>query len=156
MLLKAIQLVAFPQFNVSTTMNIQRGRFPVSKNPLRQEQEVYDGEAVVSEAAGWAETLLQRTYRGPGDTIEAATYRAEQKYGVPAQTFWALRYRRPKDILASVYRTLQAAYEAECGRQEARLRHELEMAKALQGGATLAAAIREAEAALGGQSGTEG
>ena len=110
---------------------------------------MFDGETVVDEAAGWAETLLQRTYRGPGDTIEAATYRAEQKYGVPAQTFWALRYRRPKDILASVYRTLQAAYEAECGRQEARLRHELEMAKALQGGASLAAAIGEAEAALG-------
>lgn len=117
---------------------------------------MYDGEAVVKEAAGWAEALLQRTYRGPGDTIEAASYRAEQKYGVPAQTFWALRYRRPKDILASIYRTLEAAYEAECGRQEAKLRHELEMAKALQGGANLQAAIREAEAALGGRTGTEG
>jgi hypothetical protein len=121
----------------------------VNKNPLRQEQEVYDGEAVVSEAAGWAEALLQRTYRGPGDTIEAASYRAEQKYGVPAQTFWALRYRKPKDILASIYRTLQSAYEAECGRQEARLRHELELAKALKGSANLEAAISEAEAALG-------
>ena len=129
------------------------------KNQLRQEQEVFDGEAVVNEAATWAETLLQRSYRGPGDTIEAATYRAEQKYGVPAQTFWALRYRKPKDILASVYRTLQAAYEAECGRQEARLRHEIEMARALQGGAALEAAISEAEAALGGaesKTGTEG
>jgi hypothetical protein len=120
----------------------------VSKNPLRQEQEVYDGEAVVNDAAGWAEALLQRTYRGPGDTIEAATYRAEQKYGVPAQTFWALRYRRPKDILASIYRTLEAAYEAECGRQEARLRHELEVAKALKGNPSLAAAISEAEAEI--------
>jgi len=126
---------------------------------LRQEQEVFDGEAVVNEAATWAETLLQRSYRGPGDTIEAATYRAEQKYGVPAQTFWALRYRKPKDILASVYRTLQAAYEAECGRQEARLRHEIEMARALQGGAALEAAISEAEAALSSaesKTGTEG
>jgi hypothetical protein len=120
----------------------------VSKNPLRQEQEVYDGEAVVNDAAGWAEALLQRTYRGPGDTIEAATYRAEQKYGVPAQTFWALRYRKPKDILASIYRTLEAAYEAECGRQEARLRHELEVAKALKGNPSLAAAISEAEAEI--------
>ncbi len=123
----------------------------MSKNALRQEKQLYDGEAVVSEATVWAEALLQRTYRGPGDTIEAASYRAEQKYGVPAQTFWALRYRKPKDILASIYRTLQAAYEAECGRQEARLRHELEMAKALQGGATLEAAISEAESALGNE-----
>jgi hypothetical protein len=121
----------------------------MNKNTLRQEQEVYDGEAVVSEATVWAEALLQRTYRGPGDTIEAASYRAEQKYGVPAQTFWALRYRKPKDILASIYRTLQAAYEAECGRQEARLRHELALAKALEGNPSLAAAISEAEAALG-------
>ncbi|MEO9230892.1 MAG: hypothetical protein ABI216_18370 [Devosia sp.] len=119
------------------------------KKELRQEQEVFDGESVVDEATHWAEALLQRTYRGPGDTIEAASYRAEQKYGVPAQTFWALRYRRPKDILASVYRTLGAAYEAECGRQEAKLRHELELAKALQGSASLDAAISEAETTLG-------
>src|SRR6185369_954370 len=120
MLRKAISL---PRLLVANT-NLERGRFPMSKITLRQEQEVFDGEAVVDEAAFWAEALLQRSYRGPGDTIEAATYRAEQKYGVPAQTFWALRYRRPKDILASIYRTLEAAYEAECGRQEARLRHE--------------------------------
>lgn len=116
---------------------------------------MFDGASVVEDASRWAEALLQRSYRGPGDTIEAASYRAEQKYGVPAQTFWALRYRKPKDILASVYRTLQAAYEAECGRQEAKLRHELEMAKALQGGASMEAAIREAEAALGDTQGND-
>ncbi len=114
---------------------------------------MFEAGAVVDDAARWADALLQRAYRGPGDTIEAASYRAEQKYGVPAQTFWSLRYRKPKDILASVYLTLKAAYEAECGRQEARLRHELELAKALQGGAALEAAISEAEAALGGQTG---
>jgi hypothetical protein len=131
----------------------------LSKFPLRQEQEVFDGEAVVDEAAHWAEALLQRTYRGPGDTIEAASYRAEQKYGVPAQTFWSLRYRRPKDILASVYRTLQAAYEAECGRQEAKLRHELELVKALPRTADRQRLIDETEDALGtapSKTGTEG
>ena len=120
----------------------------MSKNPLHLEQEVSDATATVESAASWAEALLQRTYRGPGDTIEAASYRAEQKYGVPATTFWALRYRKPSSILAHVYLRLKAAYDAECGRQEARLRHELELAKALSGGATLAAAISEAEAAL--------
>ncbi len=112
---------------------------------------MFEAEATVDEASGWADALLQRSYRGPGDTVEAATYRAEQKYGVPAQTFWALRYRRPKGILANIYLTLKAAYEAECGRQEARLRHELEMAKALEGSETLAVAIREAESALGNE-----
>ena len=118
-----------------------------------------DADATVTEASGWAELLLQRTYRGPGDTIEAASYRAEQKYGVPANTFWALRYRKPSGILAHIYLRLKAAYEAECGRQEARLRHELELAKALQGSPTMEAAIREAEAALGSaesRTGTEG
>ena len=120
---------------------------------------MFDGEAVVDEAAHWAEALLQRSYRGPGDTIEAASYRAEQKYGVPAQTFWALRYRKPKDILASIYKTLQAAYEAECGRQEARLRHELELVKALPRNEARQILIDQTEAALGiapSKTGTEG
>lgn len=125
----------------------------MSKSPLRMEQQVVDAEATVDEAAGWADLLLHRTYRGPGDTIEAASYRAEQKYGVPANTFWALRYRKPNGILAHVYLRLKAAYEHECERQEAKLRHELEMARALQGGANLAAAISEAEAALGNTQG---
>ena len=121
----------------------------LSKKRLSTEQVVVDADATVSEAVGWAESLLQRTYRGPGDTIEAASYRAEQKYGVPANTFWALRYRKPNSILAHIYLRLKAAYEAECERQEARLRHELELAKALHGSPTLETAISEAEAALG-------
>jgi hypothetical protein len=131
------------------TMNIARGTFHVRKTPLFKEQEVFEAEATVDEAAGWADALLQRSYRGPGDTVEAATYRAEQKYGVPAQTFWALRYRRPKGILANIYLTLKAAYEAECGRQEARLRYELEMVRALPRTADREALIAETEAALG-------
>lgn len=127
----------------------------MGKTPLRMEQEVFEAEATVDQAAEWADLLLHRAYRGPGDTVEAATYRAEQKYGVPAQTFWALRYRKPSGILAHIYLTLKAAYEAECGRQEAKLRHELEVAKALNGGASLEAAIREAEAALGGRDGAD-
>jgi len=110
---------------------------------------ITDADELVTQAKHWSGSLLARVHNGPGDTVEAVMYRAEQKYGVPAQAFWALRYRTPKDIMASVYLRLKAAYEAECGRQEARLRHELELAKALQGGATLEAAISEAEAALG-------
>ncbi|MDB6035980.1 MAG: uncharacterized protein JWM16_6318 [Verrucomicrobiales bacterium] len=119
------------------------------KTPLRLEQEVFEAEATVDEAAEWAKALLHRAYYGPGDTLEAATYRAEQKYGVPAQTFWALRYRKPKAILANIYLTLKAAYEAECGRQEARLRHELELVKALPVTPARQALVADAEAALG-------
>lgn len=83
-------------------------------------------------------------------------HRAEAKYGVPAQAFWALRYRTPKDILASVYLRLKAAYEAECGRQEARLAHELELVKALPTTTARAALVAEAEAALGEAQGRTG
>lgn len=108
-----------------------------------------DAEATVDEAAVWADGLLDRVYRGPGDTIEAATFRAEQRYGVPAQTFWALRYRKPKALLAHIYLSLKAAYEAECDRQEAKLRHELEITKALPPTPARLALIRETEAVLG-------
>jgi hypothetical protein len=130
-------------------VNLAREALQLSKKSLRQEQEVFDAEAVVDEAAKWADGLLARTYRGPGDTIEAATYRAEQKYGVPAQTFWALRYRKPKDILASVYLKLKSAYEHECQRQEAKLRHELALTKEILGDAAPHnAVVAEVEAAL--------
>jgi hypothetical protein len=103
-------------------------------------------DAVVNRAASWADALLAKVHRGPGDTIDAAMYRAESKYGIPAQTFWSLRYRPPKDILASVYLRLQSAYEAECAKQEAKLRHEIEMTKRVMGDAAPEALVREAEA----------
>lgn len=112
---------------------------------------ITNSDELVTQASHWSKHLLARVYLGPGDTVEAAMYRAEQRYGVPAQAFWALRYRKPKDILASVYLKLKSAYEHECERQEAKLRYELEMAKALKGSETLEAAISEAEAALGNE-----
>lgn len=118
------------------------------KKALRQEQKVFEAEAV-DEAAGWAEVLLSRVHRGPGDTVEAAMYRAEQKFGVPANAMWALRYRKPKGILAGIYLTLKNAYEAECGRQEAKLAHELAVTKALAPTRARLALIAETEALLG-------
>lgn len=121
---------------------------------------MFDAGTTVEDAALWADAILQRTYRGPGDTIEAASFRAEQKYGVPAYTFWSLRYRRPKDILASIYLRLKAAYDAECGRQEAKLRHDLELVRVLPRTADRQALIDTAETALGivpgGEAGREG
>lgn len=110
---------------------------------------MFDADAIVDDAARWADALLARTYRGPGDTIEAATHRAEAIYGVPAQTFWALRYRKPKDILASVYLRLKAAYEHEVARQEAKLAHELRLTREMLGDAAAThPVVAQAEAAL--------
>lgn len=86
----------------------------------------------VDQATQWARELTQRECRGPGD-LPNAWRRLEARYGVPAQTFWSLRYRRPKDLLASIYLQLRAAYQAECERQMRRLEHELAITKALAG-----------------------
>jgi hypothetical protein len=119
------------------------------RTSLNGAQKIMTDLSAVDEAAVWADQLVSRVYRGPGDTIEAAHHRAEKKYGVPAQTFWALRYRRPKDLLASVYRQLRSAYQQEVERQEAKLRHELECTKLLPATPDRLNLIREVEALLG-------
>lgn len=111
--------------------------------------------SVVDEAATWADLLVKREHRGPGDTIDAARLRAARKYHVPEQALWSLRYRRPKDIAGSIYRTLQRAVAAECERQEAKLRHELEITKALPPTAARLALIAETEAVLGSMASAE-
>jgi hypothetical protein len=52
-------------------------------------------------------------------------------------------------MLASVYVRLKHAYEHECARQEAKLRHELEITKALPPTPARLALVRETEAVLG-------
>lgn len=91
-----------------------------------------DVTATVDEASRWAAELTRMESRGPGD-IPNAWQRLERRYGVPARTFWALRYRRPKDLWASIYLRLRSAYEAECLRQVERLKHEIEITKAVTG-----------------------
>ncbi len=77
----------------------------------------------VSDARTWANELVRRESRGPGD-MENAMRRLENRYGVPWRTFWTLRYRPPTDVFVSVYLKLKSAYEAECHRQERLLAHE--------------------------------
>lgn len=101
------------------------------KTSLQSEQAVTDA-AYVERAATWANWLTQSEARGPGDR-ENAWRRLETKYGITFGAFWALRYRRPKAILTSIYFRLQAAYEAECQRQLRKLQHEIEITKAIAG-----------------------
>ena len=105
---------------------------------------------LVKEAKGWSATLLSRVHQGPGDTVEASMHRAEQTYGIPYQVFFGLRYDRFKDLSAFVYLRLKAAYDHECERQEAKLRHELAMTKEMLGNAATGnKVVAEVEAALG-------
>lgn len=85
-----------------------------------------------SEARGWANELVRREAKGPGD-MESAMRRLEARYGIPWRTFWTLRYRPPTDVLTGVYRRLAAAYHAECERQMRKLQHEIEITKLVAG-----------------------
>jgi len=133
----------------ATTWKMEHIELQNRKSPLPKEQKVSDASAVVDDAARWSGALWNKEYVGIGDTQEAAMYRASARHGIEPNVFWALRYRRPKDVLASVYFKLKAAYENECERQEARLRHELEMVKALERTPGRQALVDAAEAALG-------
>ena len=88
-------------------------------------------EVFVSDARKWAEELVMREYRGPGH-MERAMDIASRKTGIDRNVFWQLRYRKPNDILASVYFRLKQAYESECFRQERLLEHEISMRKATE------------------------
>lgn len=114
-----------------------------------------DASAVVDDAARWSGALWNKEYVGIGDTQEAAISRASARHGIDPGVFWSLRYRRPKDLLASVYFKLKAAYENECERQEARLRHELELVKALPRTEARQRLVDETEAALRTQEGSQ-
>lgn len=120
------------------------------KKCLRGEQ--MTDSAYIDDAARWARELTRAESRGPGD-MRNAWHRLERRYGVPARTFWALRYRRPKDLWTSIYLRLRSAYEAECLRQAERLRHEIELTKAVAGAddPVVVAAASVAEAVLGTQ-----
>ena len=105
--------------------------------------------SVVDEAASWADMLVRREHRGPGDTIDAARQRAARKHKLPEQVLWALRYRKPKRIWADLYKKLELAVAAEIQSQEARLAHEIEVTKALTASTAGRALVHEAEALLG-------
>jgi hypothetical protein len=129
---------------VSIIVIVQQECVVMSKNPLREAQMA--DLAHMNQATKWARALTQQESRGPGD-IENAWRRLEARYGVPARTFWALRYRPPKDLLASIYLRLLAAYQAECNRQMRKLKNELAIAKAKSGSLSSVVASITAEIA---------
>lgn len=105
--------------------------------------------AYVDQAATWAKRLTQTEARGPGD-MENAWHRLEARYGVSWRTFWALRYRKPREITAFLFDQLKAAHSAELERQMRLYQHEAEISKAIAG--PRAALVRTA-AALAGKDG---
>jgi len=86
----------------------------------------------IDQAASWADFIVGRENRGPGD-LENAMERAARKHDVPMSVLWALRYRRPRNLFVSIYFRLHEAYQAELDRQMRQLTHEIEFTKALTG-----------------------
>lgn len=107
------------------------------------------GEAYVADAQRWAEYLVRREFRGPGDTLDAAMGRCERKYRVARALFWSLRYRAPKDLMVSAYMALRNAYEAELSRLDQALEDEILRAEKFGSDATNSKAYRMARAAVG-------
>lgn len=84
----------------------------------------------VSSARGMSDFILQSTYRGPGDTVDAAMHRAERMYGAPASWMHRLRYRSIKDMPVSAYAAIARAYKAALEASEKAYQSEKELANA--------------------------
>lgn len=128
---------------------------PQRKNSLRDNQKPFAREAKMSdttyvdEAKGWADFLVRREFRGPGDTLDAAMARCERKHKIARSVLWGLRYRPPKDMMVSLYMGLRSAYEAELTKLDQRIEEEIRKAELLGADARNSKAYRVALAALG-------
>lgn len=88
---------------------------------------VVDGS--IADAKQWSEFMLQKKFRGPGDTIERAAYEAETTWGAPATIMLRLRNRDVSDMLLSNWIRIKAAYEAACSQVERQAQYQQERAK---------------------------
>ena len=85
-------------------------------------------------ASAWADHLVARESRGPGDTDEARR-RVASRHRIPYSTFFALKWRKPKcpQRIRGIYEQMREAYIHECLRQVKCLEQEIAITKALSG-----------------------
>lgn len=110
-------------------------------------REVAKMSSYVEEASKKVSWLVSREARGPGD-IPNAMRRLARRYGVSYHALWALRYRKPSDMLVSLYSRICEAHEAECERQRDLLNHELSISRAKN---RVGTAVIRTSAALAGE-----
>lgn len=84
--------------------------------------------AYINDLKGMADFLLEREFKGPGDTIEAAAHRAQTKYGAPASLILRLRNRVVNDMMMSSAMAIATAYLKAQERVEKAYAHEKSMA----------------------------
>lgn len=87
-------------------------------------------DAYINDARLAGEEMLRKEYRGLGDTIEAAAYRVQNKWGAPASFLMRLRHRSGlKDMMLSSFVAVAEAYgkfsrTAERGYENERKHHD--------------------------------
>lgn len=104
------------------------------KDHLQSVQKKMTDMSAVDRAASWADLLIGREHRGLGDTVDAARSRAARKHKLPERLLWSLRYRRPKEIGATLYLKIQEAVEAETQTMEAKIAENIKLLEALPSG----------------------
>lgn len=104
--------------------------------------------AYVADARFWARRLVDTEQRRAGGKVPTAMQRVSERSGVNYYDIWALRYRPSFEPVVSAYMRLKAAYEHEVERQEARLAHELTLARLAGINETNSDIYREAQALL--------
>ena len=92
------------------------------------EEETSMDAAYIATARGMADYLLTKEHRGPGDTIDAAAYRLQTRFGVPSSLLMRLRHREVKDMLLSNFIALATAYQRATERMERAYAEEKKMA----------------------------
>jgi hypothetical protein len=100
----------------------------------------------VRKAQDWALRLISEEFETVGNT-DIAMRRVARKHHVPYRALWSLRYRAPREIGASVYFALQAAYEATHAAHARQAQHELAIQQAK--GRAHSPLVRAAAALLG-------
>jgi hypothetical protein len=82
--------------------------------------------SLVEEASKWNVDLINSEARGPGN-FGNAMRRVARRIGVSHSKLWALRYRKPKVIIADVYLALRDAWEDERKRGLGKLAYEAKL-----------------------------
>lgn len=115
-----------------------KNRFRIRKNHTPGKGGVMRAEAVttVEQASHWALHLQQLEYRGLGDTVDAARFRAARKWALPESWLKRLRYRADElsDVPASLYLALRDAYTRACERVEQATENQNTLRRRLENG----------------------
>lgn len=82
-------------------------------------------DSTVSEATRWLDGLLSRELAFYGDTKGDALDRLARRLRQPRSRLWALCYRPPKEIAASLFVALKCAYDADAARERQKLESEI-------------------------------